>query len=703
MTNSGTNSLNWSLATTSLWLNASPNSGILTPGGSTTTITASLNFAASNLVVGTYNATLWFTNLNNQLGQSRQFTLSVISPPTITTQPTNQAVLQGTPANFNVQVNGGLPLFYQWQDNGTNLTDGGNISGSTTTNLIINNVSPTNVGTYSIIVTNAAGMASSSNALLSIIPSAPVITSQPTDMAVLLGDSALFTISAIGNTPFLYQWRLNTTNVLGATNATLTLNNVQLTNAGLYSVTVSNLYGGVISSNALLTVSPFSALVVPAGLLNVEGTGASSDLNEFGREQDVYGASYFPTQTIIITGIRFRPADDSIVGNAFTNTISHIQFSLSSTPAAPDQLSSTFAANTGTNVTTVFNGALPLSSQFVGPAQGPKAFDMTVNFTTPFVYDPTSGNLLVDIQDFSDELTTSTDGQNEGNDLSSRLSAVDPNATSGNPDTSGVILEIIYTLDNQPPFIVTQPTNQTVAVGNPASFTVGASGAPPFLYQWRLNTTNVLGATNATLTLNNVQLTNAGLYSVTVSNLYGGVISSNATLTVNDVLDHFIWNQIPSPRFLNVPFTVTIQAQDSINAPFTNFIGTVNLTSTNGLAVNPHISANFIQGAWTGSLTITQATSNLTLQADDGLGHFGLANSISVVNLPALGAVPSGSFLLVFWPVAPTGFVLETTAGLSPAQWIEVTNPPLQIGDQYLQSIQMNSSNQFFRLQFPNP
>ena len=65
----------------------------------------------------------------------------MISPPTITTQPTNQAVLEGATATFTVAATGGLPLSYQWQDNGTNLTDGGNISGSTTTNLTISNVS----------------------------------------------------------------------------------------------------------------------------------------------------------------------------------------------------------------------------------------------------------------------------------------------------------------------------------------------------------------------------------------------------------------------------------------------------------------------------------------------------------------------------------------------------------------------------------
>ena len=161
MTNAGTNSLTWTLVNTSLWLNASPGGGTLTPGGAATTVTASLNSAASNLVVGTYSATVWFTNLNTGFGQSRQFTLSVISPPTITIQPANQAVLDGATATFTVGVTGGLPLYYQWQDNGTNLTDGGNISGSTTTNLTISNVSAANVGTYRVIVTNFAGVATS--------------------------------------------------------------------------------------------------------------------------------------------------------------------------------------------------------------------------------------------------------------------------------------------------------------------------------------------------------------------------------------------------------------------------------------------------------------------------------------------------------------------------------------------------------------
>ena len=95
LTNAGTNSLTWSLVNTSLWLNVSSTGGTLTPGGAAATVIVSLNSVASNLVVGTYSATILFTNLNDNFGHGAQYTLAVILPPTIVAQPTNQTVLDG--------------------------------------------------------------------------------------------------------------------------------------------------------------------------------------------------------------------------------------------------------------------------------------------------------------------------------------------------------------------------------------------------------------------------------------------------------------------------------------------------------------------------------------------------------------------------------------------------------------------------------
>ena len=134
--------------------------------------------------------------------------------------------------------------------------------------------------------------------------------------------------------------------------------------------------------------------------------------------------------------------------------------------------------------------------------------------------------------------------------------------------------------------------------------------------------------------------------------------------------DHFAWNPIPSPRFVNTPFAVTIQAQDLTNGLFTNFTGTAILGTTNGVAVTPSVSGNFVQGVWTGSVVISQTASNLVLQANDGFGHFGLANPINVISLPSLEMLRSGNIALFMWPVGYSGFVLETSDSLSPATWM---------------------------------
>jgi len=78
LTNAGVSPLNWSLVNTSTWLNVSASSGTLTPAGPAASATVSLNSAASNLLAGTYTATVWFTNQNSGFGLARQFTLQIL-------------------------------------------------------------------------------------------------------------------------------------------------------------------------------------------------------------------------------------------------------------------------------------------------------------------------------------------------------------------------------------------------------------------------------------------------------------------------------------------------------------------------------------------------------------------------------------------------------------------------------------------------
>ena len=90
------------------------------------------------------------------------------------------------------------------------------------------------------------------------------------------------------------------------------------------------------------------------------------------------------------------------------------------------------------------------------------------------------------------------------------------------------------------PSITQQPVNQSVSVGNMASFSCGASGATPLSFQWQRNNTNITGATSPTYAFTTVIADNNATYRCVVTNAFGNATSNNATLTVLE-------NQPPVP------------------------------------------------------------------------------------------------------------------------------------------------------------
>jgi hypothetical protein len=265
----------------------------------------------------------------------------------------------------------------------------------------------------------------------------------------------------------------------------------------------------------------------------------------------------------------------------------------------------------------------------------------------------------------------------------------------GSEQSSNAVLSV-----GVPPSIVIQPVSQTVRLGGSATFEVAAAGTEPLAYQWSLGTTNLAAATNSVLVITNVQRRDVGSYTVVVSNAFGVASSSNATLLVYAV-DHFTWDPIPSPRFLNVPFSVRIQALDATNGLITGFTGRVALRSTAGVSVNPSTSGDFVQGEWTGSMTVAQAATNAILVAADDSGDLGYANPIDVVSIPSLSIDPSGSSVLLSWPAGVPAFVLETTSDF--ASWSQVTTPIGLTGDKYEVRLRTSGTKAFYRLRFVPP
>ena len=179
--------------------------------------------------------------------------------PAITTQPAAQSVVAGSVANFSVIASGTSPFSYQWKKNGTD------ISGATSIPYTIATTTMADSGAYSVVVTNSAGMATSTDATLTVTATAvaPAITTQPAAQTVTEGESATFSVTASGTAPFTYQWKKNGADIEGVTTSSHTTDATSLADSGaVFTVVVTNSVGSVTSSGAALTVN--AAVVAPA-------------------------------------------------------------------------------------------------------------------------------------------------------------------------------------------------------------------------------------------------------------------------------------------------------------------------------------------------------------------------------------------------------------------------------------------------------
>jgi uncharacterized repeat protein (TIGR03803 family) len=273
----------------------------ITPNGTLTLLSSFPTSAGSPLsapVQGANGNLYGTTALNGISGYGRAFVMSFVnSPLQITTQPSSQTAFLGQTVKLSVATLGSFPLSYQWQESNTNLTDAGNLFGTSTRVLTLTNVAAANAGSYSVIVSNSFGSVTSTPAMLAVTSSSPpIITLQPTNQTVLPGTTATFRVAAIGNFPLYYQWQLNgtnltdNTNIIGTTATLLTIASVSSVNTGTYSVIVSNSVGWVSSTDAVLALSKIV-------LTNLHSFGGGQDgANPNALVQGANGMFYGTTQ-----------------------------------------------------------------------------------------------------------------------------------------------------------------------------------------------------------------------------------------------------------------------------------------------------------------------------------------------------------------------------------------------------------------------
>ncbi len=550
----------------------------------------------SNVSSGTYALMATASDSSGLTSTSSIVSVVVDIAPSITTQPTNQTVKQGSNAVFSVTAAGTAPLSYRWHFNGTNT-----LAGFTNASITITNVQSTNTGNYSVVVTNAVGSVTSSNAVLALL-TAPAITAQPTNQTVLQGSNAVFSVTATGTAPLNYQWRLNTTNLLiGATNSSLIVTNVQSANAGNYSVVVTNVVGSVTSSNAVLTVNaPPTITTQPTNQTVKQGSNAVFSVTAAGTAPLSYRWHFNGTNTLA----GFTNASITITNVQSTNTgnysvvVTNAVGSVTSSNAVLALLTAPAITAQPTNQTVLQGSNAVFSVTATGTA--PLNYQWRLN-TTNLLIGATNSSLIV----------TNVQSANAGN-----YSVVVTNVV-GSVTSSNAVLTV-----NAPPTITTQPTNQTVKQGSNAVFSVTAAGTAPLSYRWHFNGTNTLaGFTNASITITNVQSTNTGNYSVVVTNAVGSVTSSNAVLAL-----------------LTAP-AITAQPTNQTVLQGSNAVFSVTATGTAPLNYQWRLNTtNLLIGATNSSLIVTNVQSanagNYSVVVTNVVGSVTSSNAVLAMKAP---------------------------------------------------------------------
>jgi len=231
--------------------------------------------------------------------------------PIIIADPQSRTNNAGTVASFAVTVAGSDPLSFQWWKNGTELlVDGVNLGGATSPTLWLTNVTKANEGTYSCVITNLAGSTNSAEATLVVID--PAISTQPFNSTNIVGDRQTFSVTARGTAPFAYQWQQDDSDVLDATNSFMLFTGISASNAGNYTVVVSNSFGAITSSVAALTIlstpsnhigqwtfnsDPPDAAVATGVTTPTIGNGSAALLGATTTETFSAGASQDPAQS----------------------------------------------------------------------------------------------------------------------------------------------------------------------------------------------------------------------------------------------------------------------------------------------------------------------------------------------------------------------------------------------------------------------
>lgn len=376
--NSSVTSISMGTAATSF---AAAGAAMTNGSGSVNELASSSAVTLSTLPVTNFNEFCFM--FDNTATTNITVTLSGITllpaNPVITAQPFNTGGSPGGNDSFTVVLNpnSGAPLSYQWYQiigNATNsLTDvatgnGSSISGSGTATLTVNNAQPADSSGFFVVVTNAYGAATSSVATLfvSAAPTVPVINFvSPSNALVIAGTGTNILVNTYAApTPTVY-WYDNNSNLLqSGLSTTLALTDLQLTNAGTYTVVSSNSAGSVSTNFTINVIETPTISSAPTNLLLNVGEAASFSVTASGVPAPSYqwyknnvpipgatGTNY-SISSVVLTNIgTYSVVVSNAAGAVSASAYLAIYSSMTGTPAFPADSAANVCVDTLLSIT----------------------------------------------------------------------------------------------------------------------------------------------------------------------------------------------------------------------------------------------------------------------------------------------------------------------------------------------------------------
>jgi Leucine-rich repeat (LRR) protein len=397
-----------------------------------TSVSSPLDYGTLPLYFGTSGQSYWDRKFNGTLDEISIYSRALASNEiaaiysastagkckgaSITAQPQSQMLAVGATGVLSVTATGYGVLGYQWRFNGTNIAGAGN------SGLTLNNVQPTNAGSYTVVVTNSLAAVTSAPAVLTVLGS-PFITGQPVSRTNECSSVATFALTAGGSAPLGYQWYFNGSAISGATGTSLSVSNVHSTDQGTYGVVVTNAVGSVTNTPAVtLTVRdtlPPSLTVLGASPLTNECHAAFVDPGATANDSCAGSVAVVTNGTV----------NPNAVG---VYTISYFVTDLSSNVASSSR--TVYVIDRTAPIVTM-NGANPFTNECHSPFVDPGAT----------ATDSCAGSLAV--------TTNGVVNANAAGTYTVRYTATDP---SGNSATNS---RTVYVIDRTPPVIILNGPN----------------------------------------------------------------------------------------------------------------------------------------------------------------------------------------------------------------------------------------------------